>query len=261
MTDRPGGALVAAGAIASERKIGANFAQPESDLATVMSSSAERTAACACRHNIGRFCDIIDAGLYDQFTDTLYISTTTYSHARHTLAAASNHMLCETPLALNLADAHGTVDACAMSGVQLGTGHRRHNPATHRVTRSAMPEGRVGAFDSARIFHAVQLHEAHAIVCTCTGLEIHHGGDGLNLTRGVSTRQPVETVMLPSTAGEAPVRLLPNNHYRREARHPSRTGPGHGQSTAMGEDGVRSAAFVPAVRDAVKRASRISVEH
>ena len=261
MTDRPGGALVAAGSIASEWTIGANSAQPDNDVVTVMSSSTERAAAYARRRNIGRSYDTIDARLYDRFADCSCVVTTTNSRAGHILAATDNYMLCETPLALNLADAHGMVHACATSGVQLGTRNHRHNAATHRATRSAMPGERVGASDCARIIHAVQLHEAHTIVCTGTEFEIHHGAGGLNLARGVLTRQPVETVMLRNTAAEAPLRSLPNNHCGRVARHPSCTGPSRGHSAAMGEDGVRSVALVPAVRDAVTRASRISVEH
>ena len=159
MTDTLGWALVGASTIAAEWMIGAIRAQGDSDVVAVMSSSAERGAAYAREHAIGRSCDRIDALLADPGVDIVYISTTNESHLPHTLAAAAagKHVLCEKPLALTLADARRMVEACAMAGVRMGTNHHLRNAATHRAIRDAVREGGIGTPIAARVFHAVHL--------------------------------------------------------------------------------------------------------
>ena len=159
MTDRLGWALVGASTIAAEWMIDAIRAQGDSDVVAVMSSSAERGAAYAREHGIGRSCDTVDALLADPAVDIVYISTTNELHLEQTLAAAAagKHVLCEKPLALTVPDARRMVDACAVAGVQLGTNHHLRNAATHRAIRDAVRDGRIGTPIAARVFHAVHL--------------------------------------------------------------------------------------------------------
>jgi len=72
-------------------------------------------------------------------------------------ARAGKHVLCEKPLALNLADARAMVAACRESGVVMGTNHHLRNAATHRAMREAITAGRIGKPLFARVFHAVYL--------------------------------------------------------------------------------------------------------
>ena len=88
MTDTLGWSLVGASTVAADWMIGAIRAQGDSDVVAVMSSSAERGAAYAREHGIGRSCDTVDALLADPAVDVVYISTTNESHLQHTLAAA-----------------------------------------------------------------------------------------------------------------------------------------------------------------------------
>ena len=159
MTDTLGWALVGASTIASEWMIGAIRAQGDSDVVAVTSSSAERGAAYARDHGIGRSYDTVDALLADPAVDIVYVSTTNESHLPHTLAAAAagKHVLCEKPLALTLADARRMVEACAAAGVQMGTNHHLRNAASHRAIRDAVRNGRIGTPIAARVFHAVHL--------------------------------------------------------------------------------------------------------
>ena len=66
-------------------------------------------------------------------------------------------MLCEKPLALNLADARAMVAECETRGVVMATNHHLRNAATHRAMREAIAEGRIGTPLFARVFHAVYL--------------------------------------------------------------------------------------------------------
>ncbi len=159
MTDRLGWALVGASTIAAEWMIDAIRAQGDSDVVAVMSSSAERGAAYAREHGIGRSCDTVDTLLADPAVDVVYVSTTNELHLEQTLAAAAagKHVLCEKPLALMVPAASHMVEACAAAGVQLGTNHHLRNAATHRAIRDAVRDGRIGTPIAARVFHAVHL--------------------------------------------------------------------------------------------------------
>ena len=159
MTDTLGWGLIGASTIAAEWMIGAIRAQRESDVVAVSSSSAERGAAYAREHGIGRCYDTVGALLADPDIDIVYISTTNESHLQHTLAAAAagKHVLCEKPLALTVADARRMVESCAAAGVQMGTNHHLRNAATHQAIREAMLNGRIGTPIAARVFHAVHL--------------------------------------------------------------------------------------------------------
>ncbi|MFN9942964.1 MAG: Gfo/Idh/MocA family protein, partial [bacterium] len=80
-------------------------------------------------------------------------------HKAQTLAAAraGKHVLCEKPLALNLADARKMVSACRDAGVVMATNHHLRNAATHRARREAIKAGNIGKPLFARVFHAVYL--------------------------------------------------------------------------------------------------------
>jgi len=93
--------------------------------------------------------------------EAVYVATTNDLHRAQVLAAAraGKHVLCEKPLALNLADAREMVAACKAAGVVMGTNHHLRNAATHRAMREAIAEGRIGRPLFARVCHAVYLPE------------------------------------------------------------------------------------------------------
>ncbi|MDZ4699752.1 MAG: Gfo/Idh/MocA family oxidoreductase [Rhodothermales bacterium] len=156
-----GWGLIGASTIAREWMIPAIIAQPDSHIAAVMSTSAERGAAFARDNGIPRSYTSIDALLADPEVDVVYISTTNEKHRDETLLAAraGKHVMCEKPLALNLADAKTMVAACAEAGVVMGTNHHLRNAVTHRAIRRLVLDGAVGKPLAARVFHAVFLPE------------------------------------------------------------------------------------------------------
>jgi 1,5-anhydro-D-fructose reductase (1,5-anhydro-D-mannitol-forming) len=124
----------------------------------VMSSSAERARRFADDKEIATATTSLDT-LLGNGVDAVYISTTNEHHCSQTLAAAAagKHVLCEKPLALNLADARRMVAACKAAGVQMGTNHHLRNAGTHRAIRAAIKAGHIGKPLFARVFHAVYL--------------------------------------------------------------------------------------------------------
>jgi 1,5-anhydro-D-fructose reductase (1,5-anhydro-D-mannitol-forming) len=154
-----GWGLIGASTIAREWVINAIRAQAGNEVVSVMSSDATRARQYAEANQIPSHCASLDALLADPRIDAVYISTTNELHKAQTLAAAAagKHVLCEKPLALNLADAREMVTACAKARVVLGTNHHLRNAATHRKIRELVQDGTIGTPLYARVFHAVYL--------------------------------------------------------------------------------------------------------
>jgi 1,5-anhydro-D-fructose reductase (1,5-anhydro-D-mannitol-forming) len=154
-----GWGLVGASTIASEHVIDAIRAQPGHGVVGVMSSNLERGVAYAAKHRIPVSYDSLGALLSDPAVHAVYISTTNELHRDQVLAAAAagKHVLCEKPLALNIADARAMVDACRRAGVVMATNHHLRNAATHRKIRELVQAGAIGKPLFARVFHAVHL--------------------------------------------------------------------------------------------------------
>lgn len=127
------------------------------DIVSVMSTNPERGRDYAAEHGIPHATTSLDDLLGR--ADAVYVATTNDLHLPQVVAAAKakRHVLCEKPLALNLADARAMVEACRAAGVVLATNHHLRNAATHRAMRDAVAQGRIGRPLFAKVFHAVQL--------------------------------------------------------------------------------------------------------
>ena len=149
--------LIGASTIAREWMIEAIRAAG-GEVVAVMSGDPERANRFAAEKGITTAVTSLDAFLGSGI-DAVYISTTNELHCSQTLsaAAAGKHVLCEKPLALNLADARRMVEVCKAAGIVMGTNHHLRNAATHRALRAAIKQGRIGRPLFARVFHAVYL--------------------------------------------------------------------------------------------------------
>jgi 1,5-anhydro-D-fructose reductase (1,5-anhydro-D-mannitol-forming) len=150
--------LVGASTIAREWMIGA-IRETGGEVASVMSSDPARAERYAAETGIPRHTASLEALVGDPGIDAVYISTTNERHKEQVLAAAraGKHVLCEKPLALDLADARAMVEACRRAGVVMGTNHHLRNAGAHRAMRQAIHDGLIGRPLAARVFHAVFL--------------------------------------------------------------------------------------------------------
>lgn len=148
--------LIGASTIASEHMIGAIRASG-GHIASVLSSSPDRAASYAADHGIDAGVTDLDAAM--DGVDAVYISTTNEKHLPQAMAAiaAGKHVLCEKPLAMNVADAVSMVQAAAAEGVTFATNHHLRNAGSHLAIRDAITAGRLGDILSVRVFHAVHL--------------------------------------------------------------------------------------------------------
>jgi 1,5-anhydro-D-fructose reductase (1,5-anhydro-D-mannitol-forming) len=151
--------IIGASTIGRQWMVPAINAQPDSVVAAVASSDAERARRYAGELGIARAYSSVEALLADPDIDVVYVSTTNELHEPQTLAAAAagKHVLCEKPLALSVAGARAMIDACRGAGVVLGTNHHLRNAAAHRMMRDLVASGAVGQPLAVRVFHAVGL--------------------------------------------------------------------------------------------------------
>jgi 1,5-anhydro-D-fructose reductase (1,5-anhydro-D-mannitol-forming) len=129
---------------------------------TGVSSATEGHAAeYAQQHDIAYYTSSFDQLVAREDVDAVYVSSINRLHYSQTLRAAAvgKHVLCEKPVALNLADAWSMVRACEEAGVVFGVNHHLPCSGTHREIRRLVASGAIGQPLGVRVFHAVQLPE------------------------------------------------------------------------------------------------------
>jgi predicted dehydrogenase len=103
------------------------------EIAAVASRRPETAAAFAATHAIGRHYGSYEALLADPGIDAIYLPLPNSLHAEWAIKAAEagKHILCEKPLAMNLAEARAMFDAAERHGVFLLEAYPyEHQPQT-----------------------------------------------------------------------------------------------------------------------------------
>ena len=157
--DEIGWALIGASFMAEDYVAGVIDKAGAAAVRGVFSSSPERGRALAERCGLPRAYSSLERLLADSTVQAVYISTTNELHAPQTVAAAraGKHVLCEKPLALNLAEAAVMIREARQNGVVLATCHNFRGAATHRKLRELVAAGALGTPLAMRIFHAEYL--------------------------------------------------------------------------------------------------------
>jgi 1,5-anhydro-D-fructose reductase (1,5-anhydro-D-mannitol-forming) len=115
-------ALIGASTIAAEYMIQAIRAIPGGTVQCVLSSSPNRGAEYAAKHQIPASGTDLSVVLADPRVDAVYISTTNEKHFPQAMAAiaAGKHVLCEKPLGMTLDEACEMVRAAESRGTVPG---------------------------------------------------------------------------------------------------------------------------------------------
>jgi predicted dehydrogenase len=106
------------------------------ELVAVSRAQAEFAEAFAKEFGSRRWCADWHDLLMDYEIDAIYIATPVHLHAEQTIAAAERgkHVLCEKPMALNVAECDRMIAACRSNNVKLGVAYYRHfYPVVRRV--------------------------------------------------------------------------------------------------------------------------------
>jgi predicted dehydrogenase len=84
--------------------------------------------------------------LRDEEIRAVYIATPVNLHTEQTIAAAESgkHVLCEKPMALNVAECDRIIDACRRNNVTLGVAYYRHFYPVVRRIKEIIQSGEIG---------------------------------------------------------------------------------------------------------------------
>jgi predicted dehydrogenase len=119
---------------------------PEARLVAIADAAAERARLVAEELEIENWYSSLEAMLERKDLDAVLIATPDKFHAKavETAVRAGKDVLCEKPLALNLADARAALDAVAKAGRRLQVGFmRRYDPA-YAAAMKRIEAGEIG---------------------------------------------------------------------------------------------------------------------
>ena len=146
MASRVKWGLIGCGDIAKKRVAPALRDLENCDFVAVTRARSELAKSFAEQFGAGKFYDTLNGLLGDEEIQAVYIATPVYLHAGHTIAAAQagKHVLCEKPMAMDLAECDRMIAACRANGVKLGVAYYRHfYPLVGRV-KEIIDSGEIG---------------------------------------------------------------------------------------------------------------------
>mgnify|MGYP000847686154 CR=1 FL=1 len=120
--------LIGCGDIARKRVAPALHDLPNVEFVAVNRARADLAAAFANEFGAQKWYADWRELLADPDVEAVYIATPVHLHAEQTIAAAEagKHVLCEKPMALNVAECDRMMAACAANGVKLSLAYYRH---------------------------------------------------------------------------------------------------------------------------------------
>jgi glucose-fructose oxidoreductase len=156
-------------------------------LAAIQGRNPDRTAAFAKKYNVPFFTQDAEAILSRKRVDAVYIAAPNDLHAPYTVRAAEAglHVLCEKPMARNLAEARQMAAACRKNNVKLMIGHMmRFNPC-HSWAKEFLQAGRLGKVLEARGKFGFHLPTAYPLATSPWHLDPQVAGGGSLLSVGI----------------------------------------------------------------------------
>jgi len=138
--------VIGAGGIADRRTIPEGIMPAKNaELVAVMDINKNRAREVAKKYGVRCYYDS-DELLADEDIDAVYIAIPTYLHCRETIKAAKagKHVLCEKPLAMNLAEGRRMINACKKAKVKLGVGYMMRFHPHHVALKEMVEAGKLG---------------------------------------------------------------------------------------------------------------------
>jgi len=138
--------LIGCGDIARKRVAPALRDAPMCELIAVSRARAELAESFARDFGARRWHSDWRELVADEEIDAVYVATPVHLHSEQTIAAAEagKHVLCEKPMAMDVAECDRMIAACRSNGVKLGIAYYRHfYPVVHRV-KELIDSGELG---------------------------------------------------------------------------------------------------------------------
>ena len=137
--------IIGCGKIAQVRHLPEYAENPDVQIAALADLNLERTKELAQRYGAKAYASDKEL-LADPSIDAVSICSANNSHAEMAIAAlkAGKHVLCEKPMATNLADCEAMVQAADANGKFLMIGHNQRLAKAHSLARKLIVEGLIG---------------------------------------------------------------------------------------------------------------------
>ncbi len=145
--------LIGAGNIARKRIAPALRDLPNGDFVAVSRARSDLAEAFAAEFGARKWFADTRAMLDDDEIEAVYIASPVFLHAEQTIRAAERgkHVLCEKPMALNVAECDAMLAACRANNVRLGIAYyRRFYPLIERI-KEITARGEIGKIVLAQI--------------------------------------------------------------------------------------------------------------
>ena len=138
--------LIGCGDIARKRVAPALRDSQLCELVSVSRANAELVESFANEFSARRWYADWRELLPDREIDAVYVATPVHLHVEQTVAAAEagKHVLCEKPMALNVAECDRMIAACRANNVRLGTAYYRHFYPVVRRVKELIDSGELG---------------------------------------------------------------------------------------------------------------------
>ena len=193
----------------------AMVAEPECDLVAAVSRDQGRANDFAAKFGASYAYTDYEEMLANPEVEAVFIATPNAQHAEQvvTAAQARKHVLCDKPLAIDVAGAERALRACRDAGVKLGVNfHYRHLPWVHDVTRM-IGEGVIG---EVKVVHlevgsGTRNYDNWRADPQMAGLgSVHNVGiHGLDFLRVILDSEPIEVMaMFDHAPGSGSVEML-----------------------------------------------------
>lgn len=137
--------IIGCGKIAQVRHIPEYAENPDAELRAFFSPNRARAEEQAAKYG-GKVYDTAEELLADPEIDAVSICAANYAHAELTIKAleAGKHVLCEKPMATNLADCEAMVACAEKSGKFLMIGHNQRLAKAHATAKKLIDDGLIG---------------------------------------------------------------------------------------------------------------------
>ena len=137
--------IIGCGKIAQVRHIPEYAENPDVKLAAFYNPSRKRAEEQAEKYG-GKVYDTAEELLADKSIDAVSICAANYAHAELTIKAleAGKHVLCEKPMATNLADCEVMVECAKKNGKFLMIGHNQRLAKAHVEAKRLIDQGLIG---------------------------------------------------------------------------------------------------------------------
>lgn len=157
--------LIGAGDIVRKRVVSALQNAENSELISVSRSQSDLAQSFAEEFGIPKWFADWRELVADNEIDAVYIATPVYLHKDQTILAAQNgkHVLCEKPMALNVAECKEMIQVCEANNVKLSVAYYRHfYPVIDRI-KQLIESDEIGKPVLAQInaFEYVDISEEH----------------------------------------------------------------------------------------------------